>query len=116
MPGASTGGGSGANGLLCSSESGAFAGSAAGGAVGDCCAGPCAWMRLTAEDKRSAATATRNATLGTRVIGSPLRFFLEHILHNFDFGALGIVGVGGEVEDVGILACACGIEQILDHD
>ena len=31
-------------------------------------------------------------------------FSLQHVLHNSDLGALGVVDVGGEVEQVGVLA------------
>src|SRR5882762_3567560 len=110
-PGGSFGAGSGANGFLSSSPSLSLSACCAGGGV----AGVCARSRLTPEDKRIAATATRKAKLGNRFIASPLMFLLQHSLHNFDLGALPGVHIRREAEHFGILPRARGVEQILYH-
>src|SRR5437764_8471013 len=40
---------------------------------------------------------------------------LQHCLHNLDLSPLSIVGIGGEVKQLGILSRACGVEQVLHH-
>ena len=47
---------------------------------------------------------------------SKVRFLFQHGLHNLDFGALGIVCVGREIEKLRVLARARGIEQIFHHN
>src|SRR5260370_38061038 len=84
IPGGSVGAGSGANGFLSSLSSFSLSACCAGGGV----AGVCARSRLTPEDKRIAATATRKAKLGTRFIASPLMILLQQRLHNFDLGEM----------------------------
>src|SRR5579862_880256 len=42
--------------------------------------------------------------------------FLQHCLHNPDLGALRIVRVRREVEQLGILPRACRVKQIFHHD
>src|SRR5277367_933831 len=121
IPGGSVAAGCGAKGLP-SSASGFFAGSGADPWAGACALGGCAevWARsgltLTPEHKTIAATARRNVTLGNRFIISPLGFFLEHCLHNFDLGSLRIIRIGRKVEQVGILSGTRGVKQILHHD
>src|ERR1700735_1362605 len=106
IPAGSAGAGCAANGF--SSASGAFAVSCAG-------AGVCACIRLTPEHKIIAANATRKATLDTRFIVSPLRFFIQHSLHNLERVPLPGVHIRREVEQFGILPRARGVEQILHH-
>src|SRR5579859_3315876 len=108
IPAGSDGAVSGANGFSFSSL-----GACAGGGVAGFCS--CACTQLVPKHKISAAPATPRATRWTGFIVSPLTFFLQHGLHDPYLGALRIIRVGREIEQLGILSRACGIEQILHH-
>src|SRR5580704_13189462 len=117
IPGGSEGAGCGANGLS-SSSSGSCAGGGVSGFWAWACggvAGVCASIRLTPQQRIRAAPNTHRARLGTRFIVSPLRFFLQHRLHNHDLRPLPAVHIRREVEQLGILPRARGVEQVLHH-
>ena len=42
--------------------------------------------------------------------GNGSLFLLQHVLHNSDLGSLGVIRIGGEVEEVGVLTGAWVIE------
>src|SRR5581483_8411289 len=103
MPSGRGGAGCGANG---------FAGAAGvGDGEGVCASAPAARHEL----KKNEATTKRKATVRTRFIVPPLRFFTQHSLHNSDFGALAAIDISREIEQLSILPGARSVEQILDH-
>ena len=94
MPDGRAGAGSGIKGLSFSSSSSAADWSAGG------VAGFCSWAcrRLTPKSKSSAARRDegQNWAFGSSfLLGG---FLLQHRLHNLDLGALGVVRIGGEIE------------------
>src|SRR5215471_5582641 len=108
MPAGNGGAGWGAKGFA-----GAWLAGLAAGDGDDVCAG--VWAAKP-KHKAMAAISKRKATVFTRFMVSPLRFFVQHVLHNPDFSTLAAVYIGGEIEQYSILAGAGGVKQIFHHN
>ena len=102
MPAGSGGAGCGANGFA-----GAWLAGLGAGDADDVCA---AVLAVKHEHKARQAISKRKAKVFTRFMVSPLRFFIQHVLHNSDFSALAAIYIGGEIEQYSILPGARGVK------
>jgi len=80
-------------------------------------AGSCAFNRLVPESRKSRRWLREKQGWVLDSLFLPSEgLFSNMVCIILIFGALGIVGIGGEVEEVGILSRAGGVEKVFHHD